>query len=299
MNTQTPLPPWLDRAAFPFAPSLVALPSGERLSVTRTGRGPTVVFSHGTPTWSYEWRHALANLQDTYDCVAPDHLGFGLSPRPADGDYRPEAHARRFRELLDALHVDRYHLVVHDFGGPFALDAALAQPDRVASLVCFNTFAWDYGDTPSGRRRAWAAGTSAFRWLYRHFNFSFVISRSAWGDRASDTPATWAPYRACFERPEDRERVLWALAKAMRGSADFCASLWARRDRLRSTPIHLVWGLADSAFGPDALARLRSAWPHASCTTLPGAGHWPHEEQPARCVDELRQSLARSSSAQR
>ncbi len=295
MTPRTPLPTWLDRSAFPFDPTLVTLASGEQLSVTRVGRGPTVVFSHGTPTWSYEWRHHLLNLRADFDCVAPDHLGFGLSPRPVDGDYRPEAHAARFRALLDALGVDRYHLVVHDFGGPFALDAALEQPERVASLVCFNTFAWDYGDTPVGRRRAWAAGTGLFRWLYRHLNFSFLLSRSAWGDRGTDTKATWAPYRRLFESKDDRERVLWALAKAMRASAPFCASLWDRRERLAKTPIHLVWGLADSAFGPDTLERLRGAWPHASCTALEGAGHWPHEEQPDRCVEEVRRFVVAHS----
>ncbi|MBL8950064.1 MAG: alpha/beta fold hydrolase [Myxococcaceae bacterium] len=271
----------------------IDLGSGESLAVTDVGSGPVVVFSHGTPTWSHEWRHHLKALSGRYRCIAPDHLGFGRSPRPEDGDYRPEAHARRFARLLEVLGVDRYHLVVHDYGGPFALGAALSQPERVLSLTAYNTFAWRFGDSPRNRRMAWLAGTPLFRWAYGALNLSFVISKSAWGDPASNTRETWEPYERVFPDAASRRRVLWALARAMNGSADWCDSLWQRLGALRSTPVHLIWGLADTAFPPSALAKLREAWPHASVLELPTAGHWPHEEQPDVCVESVARFLER------
>jgi haloalkane dehalogenase len=290
----TPLPPWLDRAAFPFTPRLVDLGDGEQLSVTDVGTGRALVFSHGTPTWSYEWRHHLRGLSDGQRCIAPDHLGFGLSPRPPAADYRPEAHARRFARLLDRLGVERYGLVLHDFGGPFALEAALAHPERVERLVLYNTFAWAFGDTPSRRRLAALAGGGLFRWLYRRLNFSFVIARQAWGDRGTMTAETWRPYRVLFPDPASRERVLFALAQSMQGSADFCDGLHRRLDRLAHVPVHLVWGMKDTAFPPSALARFRSVFPRASALELEDAGHWPHEEQPDRCVASVKAFLAGS-----
>lgn len=281
----TPIPAWLDRDAFPWTPVLVDVGGGERLSVTDTGAGPAVVLAHGTPTWSYEWRHHLRALEGRFRCIAPDHLGFGLSPRPTDGDYRPEAHARRFAGLLDALGIGRYALVAHDFGGPFALAAALDHPERVERIVLYNTFAWAFASSGARERRmASLAGGRLFRWMYRHLNLSFVIARSAWGDRRRVTPATWPPYTALFPDADSRERVLWALARSMDGSAAFGDGLWRRLDRLRDVPIHLIWGMRDTAFPPAALARFRAAWPHASVLELPDAGHWPHEEQPERCV---------------
>lgn len=74
----------------------------------------------------------------------------------------------------------------------------------------------------------------------------------------------------------------------MAGSTAFFESLWARRERLSNTPIHFIWGLADTAFTPAVLAKFRLAWPHASVTELPSAGHWPHEEEPERCLEEVR-----------
>jgi haloalkane dehalogenase len=287
----TPLPSWLDRTAFPFAPRLVDVGNGEQLSVTDVGTGRALVFSHGTPTWSYEWRHHLRALSEGHRCIAPDHLGFGLSPRPTGADYRPEAHAQRFLRLVDRLGLDRYGLVVHDFGGPFALEAALAHPERVERLVLYNTFAWAFGDTPKTRRVAALAGGRLFRWLYRNLNFSFVIARSAWGDRATMTRDTWKPYRVLFPDADSRERVLFALAKSMQGSADYCESLFRRLDRLADIPVHLIWGMKDPAFPPSALARFRTVFPRASALELEGAGHWPHEEQPQRCVASVQAFL--------
>ena len=50
-----------------------------------------VLFVHGTPTWSFEYRHLIRALSARYRCIAPDHLGFGLSERPASFAYTPES----------------------------------------------------------------------------------------------------------------------------------------------------------------------------------------------------------------
>lgn len=280
-----PVPSWLDREAFAFEPQVV-----ESLSVVDEGSGPPIVFSHGTPTWSFEWRHLIRGLSGSHRCIAPDHLGFGLSPRPVDGDYSPQAHAKRFSRLIDGLGLTRYTLVAHDFGGPFALDEALNRPERIERLVLFNTFAWSFTDDPRTRCMATLAGSGLFRWLYRTFNFSFVIGKSAWGGGPRPA-AMWRQYTSVFPDADSRERVLWALAKGLTTSTPFFQSLWERRQRLAQTPIHFIWGMADSAFPAAVLARFREAWPHATVTELEKAGHWPHEEAPARCLDEVRRFL--------
>lgn len=288
------LPSFVEPSAFPFERRPVEVAPGEVLSVTDVGTGPVVVFSHGTPTWSYEWRHLLRALSGTHRCVAVDHLGFGLSSRPPGADYRPEAHAARFRRLVDVLGLERYHLVVHDFGGPFALDEALERPQRVASLTVINSFCWAFGDSARTKVMASLAGTSAFRFLYGAVNLSFRIAGSAWGRAQPATAATWAPYLGFFPDADSRRRVLWPLAKSMAGSAAFTESLWSRRQRLAQTPMQLVWGLRDSAFPPSALERWKRGFPHAAVHTHADAGHWPHEEVPAFCVERL-QALVGSS----
>ena len=59
----------------------IALTDGEMHYVDE-GSGPPILFVHGTPTNSYEYRHLIAALSKRFRCIAPDHLGFGQSSRP-------------------------------------------------------------------------------------------------------------------------------------------------------------------------------------------------------------------------
>ena len=91
-------PEWLDRREYPFESRRVEVDGG-RLHYVDEGQGPPVVMVHGTPTWSFLYRHLIKALRERYRCLAPDHLGFGLSDRPPGWSYRPEAHARNLSRL--------------------------------------------------------------------------------------------------------------------------------------------------------------------------------------------------------
>jgi haloalkane dehalogenase len=272
-------PAWLDRTAWPWPGRWIDTGEGAQ-HVVDVGVGPVVLLVHGTPTWSFEWRHVIRALAGSHRVIAVDHLGFGLSDRPAGAGYRPEDHARRLAALVEALGLTSFDLVVHDFGGPIGLGLAL-EGDRVRRVVIVNTWLWSFEGDAAMWRRAGVAGSAVGRWLYRWVNLSLrVIAPSAWGDRRKLTPAIQAQYLAPFVDRDARVRVLWALAAALRGSSAFYEGLWARRDALARRDVLLVWGLKDSAFQPHLLARWREALPRAQVLALPDAGHWPHEEAP-------------------
>jgi haloalkane dehalogenase len=113
---------------------------------------------------------------------------------------------------------------------------------------------------------------------------------SVYGDRRKLTPAIHGQYLAPFPDAGSRGQVLWPLARALLGSSAHYRSLWERRDRL-DQPALIVWGLRDSAFRPEQLARWRQLLPHAQVLALPEAGHWPHEEAPAEVLAAVRQFL--------
>jgi haloalkane dehalogenase len=248
-----------------------------------------MILVHGTPTWAFEWRHVIAGLRNERRLVALDHLGFGLSQRPAGADYRPEGHAERFATFMD--HVARdgaVELVVHDFGGPIALSWALAHPERLRRLTVINSWMWSFDDDPVMRRRAAMVDGAIGRFLYRHANASQrLIMPSAYADKRRLTRDIHRQYLDVFPDADSRERVLFALARALRGSSAFYASLWARREHLRNVPLSLVWGMRDSAFGPAILERWTTAFPHATVTRIDDAGHWPHEERPDLVIAAL------------
>jgi len=93
-----PVPSWVDRELYPFEARWLELEREGTLHYVDEdpagGGAGTVVFCHGTPAWSFDWRGLIAALSPTHRCVALDHLGFGLSERPWGAEYTPEAHAR-------------------------------------------------------------------------------------------------------------------------------------------------------------------------------------------------------------
>lgn len=108
------------------------------LHYARTGQGPVLVLQHGFLGGSAYWRSQMNAFGSRFDVIAPDLAGFAGS---ADEPVRTsiEGHVEALVELLDALHVDRFHLLGHSMGGMVALQLALDRPERVASLILYGT----------------------------------------------------------------------------------------------------------------------------------------------------------------
>jgi haloalkane dehalogenase len=304
MTTTAPLlPPWLDREAYPFTTRFADLPSG-RMHYVDEGRGDVLLFVHGTPTWSFEYRHLIRALSGRYRCIAPDHLGFGLSDRPDDASYTPEAHADRLRAFVRHLGLRRFTLIVHDYGGPIGLPLALTGDFDVERVVLLNTWMWPFDGDADMMRKGKLAGGTFGRFLYRYANASLrLLMPSAYGTRSKLTKDIHRQYLEVFRERSARLLVLHALAKALLGSREFYAHLYSRIERLRRLPALVVWGMKDSAFQPHQLDRWQAELPRAEVVKVDSAGHWPHEEHPSgviraiECFLEQRGSKSRPSAA--
>ena len=102
--------------------------------------GEPVVCVHGVPASAYLYRKVVPALAARgLRGIAVDLPGLGLAERPVDVDYSWTGLGRWLGSAIDALELDRFHLVVHDIGGPIGLEVAAARPDRVRSLTVLNT----------------------------------------------------------------------------------------------------------------------------------------------------------------
>ena len=266
------------------------LPAG-RMHYVDEGQGEPLLFVHGTPTWSFEWRQLITAFAPRYRCIAPDHIGFGLSDRPRNFPYTPEAHAENLAEFVGRLNPGSMTLIVHDFGGPIGLPVCLRHPEQVNRLVLLNTWMWSFADDPEMVKKGRIAGGRMGRFLYRWANFSLrVITPYAYADRKKLTPEIHRHYLDRFSDRWSRGAVLWPLAHAILGSSAYYDSLWQRRETLRGRPALILWGMKDPAFQPDQLARWREVLPDARVVEL-DAGHWPQEESPDRVIEEIRTLL--------
>jgi haloalkane dehalogenase len=198
--------------------------------------------------------------------------------------------ARWTGEAIDALGIDRCHLVVHDVAGPIGFEWAIRNPDRVLSLTVLNTMI-DLGSF----RRPWTMHPFSIKgigelWLWGTPRFLFTELFYAQG----------IANRSAISRPEvDAYRVLLRLGDAGRAFLRIMRGfeLTDEKERFltqglaeRSYPTRIVWGERDRALGPKRLAPVQRALDIDDPTLLP-AKHFLQEDQ-APAIAEVISDLA-------
>jgi haloalkane dehalogenase len=277
----------VDRREYPFEPRALDV-DGARLSYVDEGEGEPIVMVHGTPTWSFMYRHLIRDLSRRYRCVAPDHLGFGLSERPASWSYRPQDQARNLARLIEALRLKDLTLVVHDYGGPIGLAYALDRPENVRRLVLYNTWMWSFDGDRAFRWLARVLGGRLGRYLYERRAFSVrVMLRHAVADRRRYTPAVERHYLEALDG-----HATWVYARELLRSGAWFDELWRRRDRIAGIPAILIWGMKDPAFA-RYLPRWRQLFEQAEVVQLADCGHAPPEERAPETLPFLTRFLER------
>lgn len=113
---------------------------GIRTAVWSEGQGEPVVCLHGVPVSAWLYRNLLPELAARgLRGIAFDYPGAGLADRPTDFGYTWTDLGRFATAAIDALGLDRVHLVIHDIGGPVGFEVAAALGERVASITVLNT----------------------------------------------------------------------------------------------------------------------------------------------------------------
>lgn len=280
----TPLPDWL-RAIYPFEPKRFDTGRGVMSYLDEGAGDEAVVMVHGNPTWSFYYRNLVLGLRGKMRCIVPDHIGCGLSDKPRDFDYTLGEHIKNLRALLDSLNLRKIHLVVHDWGGPIGLGAALAKPDQLGRVVILNTAA--FADTVVPLRIRLCRAPVIGELLVRGFN------GFAW-------PATWmsvakplpADVKRGFLYPYDN----WANRIAThrfvvdipsgRGTASdrALAEVEAKLGVLRDRPVLILWGGRDFCFNRHYYDRWTSLLPNATTRYFEEAGHYVLEDEGTACL---------------
>ena len=109
-----------------------------RMHYLQQGTGEPVIFIHGFPETSYEWRHQFAAFAGQYACFAPDLRGFGATEKPGVRVSR-QLLAQDIVNFMDALGIERAAVVAHDWGGIVAFKLAIDWPERVTRLALLDT----------------------------------------------------------------------------------------------------------------------------------------------------------------
>jgi haloalkane dehalogenase len=218
------------------------------------GADGTVLLLHGVPTSSFLYRKVLPVLADQgLRGVAVDFPGLGLAERPEDFDYSWSGLARWVGDAVDALGLERVHLVVHDIGGPIGCEWALANRDRVLSLTALNTLL-----DPGSFRRPWVMAPFAVRgvgemWLggMPRTLFRALFYQQGIANRRAITVAEVDAHYYLLRRA-DRGQAFLQIMRSFELTSKKREQLWAGLGE-RPWPVRVVWGEQDPALGLDQL----------------------------------------------
>ena len=261
---------------------------------------PTVLCLHGFPELAVSWSEQLAELGDDYRVVAPDMRGYGGTDAPPRvRDYDLDLLVRDVVELIDALGVDKVHLVGHDWGGAVAWEVGQHHDDRLHTLSVINCPPYQVL-----LRELLRFEQLKRSWYFFFFQLPRLPERMLTRDPQSAIRRVFldsAHHREVFTAPRLEPYVRQLRERGLPGLNYYRAA--ARRLPRRLAPIEaptrLIWGLRDTALGPwFADASLYEPFVRDFDRVLiEDAGHWPAQETPQRVNAALREHFERVSAA--
>lgn len=285
-------PHWLDTTEYPFA-SKFSTVNGHKLHYIDEGEGPTILFVHGTPSWSFDYRNVVKELSKNNRCIAVDHIGFGLSDKPEEYDYSTANHSRTLERFALSMDLRDITLVVHDFGGPIGLNFALQHPYRIKNMVILNSWLWSADGEPDFIRLKKVLKSPLLPFLYKRLNVSpLFILPASFGDHKLSSKLR-RQYTAPFGNGKQRNGPL-AFARSLLNDQAWFESLWQQKHVIASKPTTFVWGMKDKVIGHSHLEKFHKGFPNSKVIEVATAGHFPQEEQPG-IVAEAIKSMLRTS----
>jgi len=244
---------------------------GCKVNTRRTGQGAPLLFLHGVQGLRQQ-EPILDALAEHFDVIAPDHPGFGWSENADVVDDISDL-ALFYLDLLDALRIDKVHVVGHCIGGWTALELAVTSAARFKSMVLLNSAGLRLKGVPREDMFVCSedellkylfANGGATEWLHAWRatpDLEDVYDRN----RAAGAKFSWSP-RLCNPKL-DR---------------------WLHRINV---PTHIIWAQEDRVIPPPYAEALRKLIPGSTLTTLPGCAHLAHIEQPQRFASEVSQFI--------
>jgi cis-3-alkyl-4-acyloxetan-2-one decarboxylase len=270
------------RPLYPFQSREIVL--GEhRFHYVDEGEGPVLLAVHGNPTWSFYWRNLILGMRGQCRVIAVDHIGCGLSEKPADKDYsyRLAQRIADLNELIEKLDLRQVTLVAHDWGGAIGMGAAVAAPDRFARFVLMNTGAFRMPKCPWPIHLCHIPGFGPLAVQGLNMFVRAALHSTVYKHERM-TPAVKAGYSAPYDSWPHRVAVLRFVQdiplKPSHPSYQTLTQIENGLSQFAGRPICLIWGMRDWCFTPKFLDRFLDFFPQAEVHRLADAAHYVMED---------------------
>lgn len=244
-----------------------SLLNGRRIHYLDQGKGPVVVFLHGSGNGACGYSNFKGNyphlVENGYRAIVPDLIGFGYSDKPTDVEYPLSFFIECVKQTLDSIGVSKYTLVGNSLGGAVALGFALAHPQNVERLVLMAPGGLndlpDYLAMPgmAAMFQLFGSGKPTTETdLKAFFIKAFVINPACVDDAL------------VHERYELMKLQNPQVMKTMK-----VPNMVERLPEIKC-PALTLWGLNENMMPDSGIMRLAKGLPHGRMVLVPQCGHW-------------------------
>lgn len=276
----------IPRTMFDADHKFLDLSSGARIHYVDEGAGETLLFLHGNPSWSFQWRDLIRGLRGSYRCIALDYPGFGLSEAPAGFGFTPREQSLVAEEFVDRLGLRDVTLVMQDWGGPIGLGLAGRRPELVRRVVLGSTWAWQTSTSEPRGKFSVVAGGPMGEFVQMNFN-GFASLGINHGIVHQLPPDVAAVYQRPF-RPLDRRGIAAFYPGQITAATAYFAEVEGGLPRLAKKKALIFWAFLDVGFPRADLERFEKTFPNHKTIELPDANHFFFEDEANRMIPEIR-----------
>lgn len=279
---------------YPFKSNFL-LKNGLKYHYVDEGKGDPVLFLHGNPTWSFYYRNLIKGLQDNYRCIAPDHIGCGLSSKPEDYEYTLENHIQNLVDLVKKLDLHNIRLVVHDWGGAIGMGLATRMPERIKGIVYLNTAAFRSKRIPY--RIAVCKIPTLGEWMVRKFNaFAYPATFMATSKGLSKNvkKGFLLPYSDYQSRIATAKFVQDIPLSSKHRSYETLKEIELKLKDL-DVPKMFIWGAKDFCFNLHFLKKWQEIYPSAKVNIYDKADHYVIEDEKEKSLQDIKLFFSKMS----